>query len=92
MVKIARTGISTSNGHISKPVDLSEKLKKIDYNYFSILGLGGLIIFHSAFFAHIRPLLGIFWVLEAGLFGPNMPLALLETGSSCHHSVFHELL
>ena len=32
--KIARTGISTLNGHISKPVALREKFKKIKCNYF----------------------------------------------------------
>ena len=37
--KFARTGISTLNSHISKPVALCEKLKKISCNYFSILGL-----------------------------------------------------
>ena len=31
--KIARTGISTLNGHIWKPVALREKLKKIKCNY-----------------------------------------------------------
>ena len=35
----ARTGIPTLNGHISKPVALREKWKKINSNYFSILGL-----------------------------------------------------
>ena len=37
---IARTGISTLNGHISETVQNFEKLKKIRCNYFSILGLG----------------------------------------------------
>ena len=36
---IARIGISTLNGHISKQAALHEKLKKIRCNYFSILGL-----------------------------------------------------
>ena len=36
---IARTGISTLNGHISETVQNFEKLKKIRCNYFSILSL-----------------------------------------------------
>ena len=35
---IARTGISTLNGHISETVQNFEKLKKIRCNYFSIWG------------------------------------------------------
>ena len=37
---IAHTGISTLNGHISKPVALREKVKKMRINNFSLLGLG----------------------------------------------------
>ena len=36
---IARTVISTLNGHISNTVENFEKLKKIRCNYFSIFGL-----------------------------------------------------
>ena len=35
--KFGCTGISILNGHISKPVALCEKLKKMNCNYFSIL-------------------------------------------------------
>ena len=39
--KIARTGISTSNGHISEPVALRTKFKSsLEPQLFSILGLG----------------------------------------------------
>ena len=38
--KIAHTGISTSNGHISLTVALREKLKSSDANYFHIIFWG----------------------------------------------------
>ena len=72
--KFARTVISTLNGHISKPVALCEKLKKINCNYFSVLGhVGGSEIFHAAFLAHMGLSSVIFWVLEVGHRGPFLP-------------------
>ena len=59
-----RTGISTLNGHISKPVALREKLKKINCNYFSIFGLQFSTVHFLPFLAHMRPFSVIFWVLE----------------------------
>ena len=65
---IACTGISTFNGHISKPVALCEKLKKINCIFFRFwVWVGGSAIFHMHFFpflTHMRPFLVIFWVLK----------------------------
>ena len=57
---IARTGISTLNGHISETVQNFEKLKKIRCNYFSILGLKLVnfsVVRFWPFLAHMGP----FW-------------------------------
>ena len=61
--KFGCTGISILNGHISKPVALREKLKKMSCNYFSILGRW----FHNfpqCIFRHFWLIRGHFWVLE----------------------------
>ena len=62
--KIVRTGISTLNGHISKLVALRKKLKKINCNYISILGL-------SRWFRNFP---------QVSHFSPNMPPRLVRNG------------
>ena len=62
MVKLARTGISTSNGHISESVTLRGKLKKINHNYFSILGLHKWFRnFPHCIFCYFWPIFINFW-------------------------------
>ena len=58
--KITRTGISTSNDHISKSVALREKLKKINCHYF---GSRQVVPKFSTvrFFCHFWPIFGHFW-------------------------------
>ena len=77
--KIACTGISTLNGHISKPVDLREKLKKINCNYFSIFGLQFSTVHFLPFLAHMRPFSVIFWVLEVSHCVTALPKYALGT-------------
>ena len=62
--KIVRTGISTLNGHISKLVALRKKLKKINCNYISILGL-------SRWFRNFP---------QVSHFSQNMPPRLVSNG------------
>ena len=81
---IVRTGISTLNGHISKPVALREKLKKkiaIIFRFW--VHVDGSEIFHTVFLtfsAHMGLFSVIIWVLEVGHFCPDMPLGLVSNG------------
>ena len=79
--KFARTGIATLNSHISKPVALCEKLKKINCNYFSILGLDWWFQnFQYCVFCHFWL---IFWCKRCHIvshFCPNMPLGVAKIG------------
>ena len=88
MVKIARTGISTSNGHNFQ----TKKILNIRWCQNSRLFEGFHPLFHESvvaqlflpFLAYMGPFLVIFLVLGVGAQGgslaQNMPLGPLETG------------
>ena len=69
--KITRTGISTSNDHISKSVALRERLKKINCNYFPILGLGRWFRNFPHFLLIYVAIFGHFWGVRGFTFLPK---------------------